>query len=190
MRSSGETRSLECETHLNMLRRTVHEYAPLRDDPVIRRMGLPDDPELEGLVERVVDRVRRHWLWKVCPAAMYSQEYERLLRTMGYHVLLGDAFNAEDRRERRHFSRAKTPQRRHRLSDSVDVLGVNLPGDGRTEEDHDEVGLFQSLPRPHWQGLIDQLGAWFEEGREVGMAIRMARRMQLIGTTIAVIGSG
>ena len=64
-----------------MLRRTVHECAPLRDDPVIRRMGLPDDPELEGLVEWVVDRVRRHWLWKVCPAAMYSQEYVFCLAT-------------------------------------------------------------------------------------------------------------
>ncbi|OLQ01677.1 hypothetical protein AK812_SmicGene15553 [Symbiodinium microadriaticum] len=55
--------------------------------------------------------------------------------------------------------------------------------DGSVQDDadleQDDMALFQtgSTPRPNWEQLMEQLGDWFHEGRQVGMAISMVRAL-------------
>ncbi|CAE7497830.1 unnamed protein product [Symbiodinium sp. CCMP2456] len=177
--------AMECEPQFNLLLRRLLEYSPILDDPVIQGMGEPGLDELEELVEWSVGRVRHHWLWSVCPVAMRNRIYEVAMRNLGYTVTMPHRGLEEEDRERRQLSRSRTPQRQRGggigrampANVGTPIEGV-VPGPAHEpREEGDETALFQDAPRMRWPDLIEQLGRWFEEGRAVGMAVCMARRL-------------
>ena len=51
--------------------------------------------------------------------------------------------------------------------------------DAANHEEEEDFAMFQTrtAPRPSWEQLMEQLGDWFQVGRQVGMAVSMVRSM-------------
>ncbi|CAE7511598.1 unnamed protein product [Symbiodinium sp. CCMP2592] len=138
--------------------RQLSQYEPVRDDPVIRSMGVPTAEDVQDKVAWAVELVRYHWLRTTCPVAMENWEIEHNLAEHGFpDVRVSDARYAKERRERDTLSRSRSPHFRGREQWRRPPVEYEL----------DTTSLFQRPEgwQQRWERLVETLWTWFDEDR-------------------------
>ncbi|CAE7281359.1 R1A1-element\ORF2 [Symbiodinium sp. CCMP2592] len=100
--------------YVNGLSRALHIHQPIPLDPA-QALPVPHDEECEDIVDAIIRRLKRKWLWAICPIAMQNQREEEWFLNAGYgHVELSVALRDAEAEERRGLSRSRSPHRRVR----------------------------------------------------------------------------
>ena len=112
---------------VNEICRRAHYYEPVRNDPIITRMGTPSEAEIEARVTwELLEQLKYRWRMHICPIALCHMEYEQQLVEMGFpleSMRMPPSLYAQELREQRQLSRSRTPQRRVRQRAMQDTMG-------------------------------------------------------------------